>query len=118
MLITRSKSLEEATKLLLQLCPGVFAITLGKDGTLLGLAGKTLTISSIPIKPTDTTGAGDAFVGAVLFQLDQLQVENLNDLYPEKWTNIIQNANKAGARTCEYMGAMEAFRHLSSDIFN
>ena len=30
----------------------------------------------------------------------------------------IYNGNKAGARTCEYMGAMEAFKHLSSDIFS
>jgi len=34
------------------------------------------------------------------------------------WEQIIENANKAGARTCEYMGAMEAFKHLSGDIFS
>ncbi len=34
------------------------------------------------------------------------------------WKNIITNANKAGARTCEYMGAMEAFKHLSAQIFD
>jgi len=28
------------------------------------------------------------------------------------------NANKAGARTCEYMGAMEAFKHLNKEIFD
>jgi hypothetical protein len=33
------------------------------------------------------------------------------------WRRIVNNANKAGARTCEYMGAMEAFRHLSNQIF-
>jgi fructokinase len=36
----------------------------------------------------------------------------------EHWNKIIQNANKAGARTCEYMGAMEAFKHLNNSIFN
>jgi fructokinase len=36
----------------------------------------------------------------------------------EKWRTMIANANKAGARTCEYMGAMEAFKHLNNSIFN
>ncbi|MHA8058437.1 carbohydrate kinase family protein [Aquirufa nivalisilvae] len=118
MLITRTPTLTKATEKLLQICPGIFAITLGKEGTLLGLTGKTITISSIPIQPTDTTGAGDAFVGAVLYQLDQYPSKDLIQLSIDEWTKIIQNANKAGARTCEYMGAMEAFRHLNSAIFN
>ena len=33
------------------------------------------------------------------------------------WQQLVYNANKAGARTCEYMGAMEAFKHLSNTIF-
>jgi fructokinase len=35
-----------------------------------------------------------------------------------QWRQIIANANKAGARTCEYMGAMEAFKHLNNNIFD
>ena len=117
MLITGKNSLEEAAENLLANIPGVFTITLGKDGTLLGLDGKTYIIPSIQIKPTDTTGAGDAFVGAVLYQLDEAHLNPAN-LDFEAWNKIIQNANKAGARTCEYMGAMEAFKHLNNSIFN
>lgn len=117
MLITGKNSLEEAAENLLANIPGVFTITLGKDGTLLGLDGKTYIIPSIQIKPTDTTGAGDAFVGAVLYQLDEAHL-NPAKLDFEAWNKIIQNANKAGARTCEYMGAMEAFKHLNNSIFN
>ncbi len=117
MLITGKNSLEAAAENLLNNIPGVFTITLGKDGTLLGLGGKTYIIPSIAIKPTDTTGAGDAFVGAVLYQLDEASL-NPSNLGYEGWNKIIQNANKAGARTCEYMGAMEAFKHLNNSIFN
>jgi len=116
-LITRSSTLEEAVKSLLHMCRGVFAITLGKDGTLLGYQGKTMIIPSIPIQPVDTTGAGDAFVGAILYQLDQLG-QKIEEISVSKWESLVQNANKAGARTCEFMGAMEAFKHLNQSIFN
>lgn len=116
-LITRSSTLEEAVKSLLHMCQGIFAITLGKEGTLLGYQGITLIVPSIPIQPVDTTGAGDAFVGAMLYQLDQLG-QKIEEISVAKWESLVKNANKAGARTCEFMGAMEAFKHLNQSIFN
>ena len=118
MLITGKFSVKDAAEVLLQKTNAVFAITLGKEGTLLGVNNETEIISSIQVKPVDTTGAGDAFVGAVLYQLNNKSLYEIQALTKEEWKHIIHNANKAGARTCEYMGAMEAFKHLSSDIFN
>lgn len=117
MLITGAHAVEDAATILLEKTNAVFAITLGKEGTLLGMNGKTEIISSIQIKPVDTTGAGDAFVGAVLYQLSNKPLNEILQLSIIDWRKIIQNANKAGARTCEYLGAMEAFKHLSKNIF-
>ena len=117
MLLTNTATLEDATAFLLKETSGVFTITLGKDGTLLGLNGKQYIIESIPVKPVDTTGAGDAFVGAVLYQLSHLNDTTIQQLSLDEWNKIILNANKAGARTCEYMGAMEAFKFLNNQIF-
>lgn len=114
LLLTGAATLEEAAQQFLEKTKAVFAITLGKEGTLLGRDGKTSIIGSIAVKPVDTTGAGDAFVGAVLYQLTR---HGGAELSQEEWNKVIVNANKAGARTCEYLGAMEAFSHLSSDIF-
>jgi len=118
MLITGKYSLEEAAKCFFENTSAVFAITLGKDGTLLGWNNKTSTIPSIAIQPVDTTGAGDAFVGAVLYQLAQYTTTEIKQMKEEDWKGIFLKANKAGARTCEYMGAMEAFRHLHKDLLN
>ena len=118
MLITGCATVDDAASLLLEKTTAIFAITLGKDGTMLGINGKTMIIESIPIKPVDTTGAGDAFVGAVLFQLSFKSFEEIESLSDLEWEKIIYNGNKAGGRTCEYLGAMEAFKHLSNDIFN
>ncbi len=117
LLITGSNNLSDAAAILLKKTKAVFAITLGKEGTMLGINGKTMIIDSIPVKPVDTTGAGDAFVGALLYQLNERTVAEIRSLPEGNWKKIIQNGNKAGARTCEYLGAMEAFKHLSSDIF-
>lgn len=117
MLLTGAFSVKDAAALLLKKTNAVFAITIGKEGTLLGLNGETYTVPSIEIKATDTTGAGDAFVGAVLYQLSGMSKTAMRELSKEQWGHIIYNANKAGARTCEHMGAMEAFKYLSNDIF-
>ncbi len=118
MLLTVTTTLDDAVKIFLQKTKAVFTVTLGKDGTLLGMNGNTVIIPSIAVKPVDTTGAGDAFVGAVLFQLDKLFAGGNNSPVANEWQHLVANANKAGARTCEYMGAMEAFKHLNNTIFN
>ena len=118
LLITGKPTIDEAAKVFFDKSSAVFAITLGKEGTLLGFENTITIIPSIAIQPVDTTGAGDAFVGAVLYQLSHLDTSALKTLNKENWITIFSKANKAGARTCEYMGAMEAFKHLSNDILN
>lgn len=117
LLLTGKETVSDAANDFLQKTNAVFAITLGKEGTLLGQDETTQIIESIPITPVDTTGAGDAFVGAVLYQLSGYSFDEIQTLKMEDWKKVIINANKAGARTCEYLGAMEAFKHLSNDIF-
>ena len=118
MLITKANTIAYAAAMLLEKTTANFAITIGAEGTLFGYKNTTTIIPSIKISPIDTTGAGDAFVGALLFQLSKMSAIEIENLSLEQWINIIANANKAGARTCEYLGAMEAFKHLNSEIFS
>jgi len=118
MLITGCDTVQHAAAALRKKSQAIFAITLGKEGTLLSVGEHLEMIGSIAITPVDATGAGDAFVGAVLFQLIASNPEALKQIDLDTWKKIIANANKAGARTCEYMGAMEAFKHLNNSIFN
>jgi fructokinase len=118
LLITKAITVADAAVILLEKTTANFAITIGAEGTLFGHNNTTTIIPSIKISPIDTTGAGDAFVGALLFQLSKKSTIEIESLSLEQWTNIITNANKAGARTCEYLGAMEAFKHLNKEIFN
>lgn len=118
LLITGTDTVALAAAALRKKTKAVFTITLGKEGTLLCMSDTLEIIKSIPIQAVDATGAGDAFVGAVLYQLNKRSVKDINLVSIEDWKTIISNANKAGARTCEYMGAMEAFKHLNNSIFD
>ncbi len=117
MLLTNTTTVDSAVEVLQKKSSAIFAITLGKEGTLLSINQQTYLIKSISIKPIDTTGAGDAFVGAVLYQLSTKKREEINLMSITDWKKIIENGNKAGARTCEFLGAMEAFKHLNNSIF-
>ena len=118
MLITGCDSVQHAAAALRKKSKAVFAITMGKEGTLLSMGDHLEMIGSIAITPVDATGAGDAFVGGVLFQLINSNPSLLEQIDLDHWRKMISNANKAGARTCEFMGAMEAFKHLNKSIFN
>lgn len=118
MLITGSSSINDAARILSERSTATFTITLGKEGTLLMHQKNKTIVGSIAVKSIDSTGAGDAFVGAILYQLSNYSLQMIQAMSAEDWKNIIANGNKAGARTCEYMGAMEAFKHLSSQIFD
>jgi fructokinase len=118
MLLTQTASVQEASQQLAQRTAATFTITLGKEGTMLVHKGQSSVVPSMPVKAIDSTGAGDAFVGAVLYQLKDVTLTQINAMQEVGWQKIVANANKAGARTCEYMGAMEAFKQLSSSIFD
>lgn len=117
LLLTSRSELSDAISVLQQKTNAVFAVTIGKDGTLLRVGSQVVQVPSIPAQVTDTTGAGDAFTGAVLFQLQQ-GFSSIQQMQMSDWQQVVRNGNKAGAKTCEYMGAMEAFRYLSTSIFN
>ncbi len=117
MLISGCNNVADSVIELEKLTKAVICITIGKAGTLFCYQGVNEIIPSIPVQVVDTTGAGDAFVGAVLYQLSQKDEAEMKGLEKSDWEKIIKNANKAGARTCEYMGAMEAFIHLNNQIF-
>ncbi len=118
-LLTKCDELDDAIHSLKINTSSVFAVTLGSQGTALRYQDDILLIPSIQVPEVqDTTGAGDAFVGAVLSQLSQFTLQDMKNLDRDAWCKIVKNGNIAGAKTCEYMGAMEAFKQLSRDIFN
>lgn len=111
-IISKAEGLEEGVKTLHELGAKTVAVTLGSEGTYISNGKEARTIKSIKIKSIDSTGAGDAFVGAYLYKLSmndnpKAVLENIQEI--EKITSF---ANVVGALVCTKLGAIAALPNL------
>lgn len=112
--ITGISNVEEAARSLSKLGEKILLVTLGKKGTMVVYNDKIIIIDSIKINSVDSTGAGDAFVGALLYKIAS---SNKNILDSEnEFLDAVKFANVVGALTCTKMGAIEAIPHLKQAL--
>jgi len=79
----------------------LYVVTQGENGSLCYYNGKAYSCPSVKVSPLDTTGAGDAFYGAFLSEIE-------NKEYTEQvLTSALKKANKVGAEATLYYGALE-----------
>jgi pfkB domain protein len=84
--------------------PGrLLLVTLGSKGSYYRIDDREGRVETVPVKPVDTTGAGDAFYGAALAGLDG---KNLMELTDGELRRILQKANEAGAAATQHKGAL------------
>lgn len=104
-LLTDTQTLDDAFEKITALYPEkLIIVTLGKDGARYHLAGKKDIVAGKALKPVDTTGAGDAFVGGLLAGLSQ----HVNWKEISVLEQIIRQANACGALATTAKGAMSA----------
>ena len=82
----------------------LICVTLGSEGSLYKYNDLTNKVPSIKVNPVDTTGAGDAFFGALLYQLDG---HNLKDLTKEFLDYAFRFANITGSLNTLGYGAID-----------
>ena len=74
-------------------------ITLGSRGSECHYINKVYKADSIFVNPVDTTGAGDAFMGAMLYMLDTHKDMDLE--------HAMEIANQYAARSTLHLGAID-----------
>lgn len=111
-IITSEKDAETAARILNDMGAVFVLITLGGAGTILAFEGKTALIPSIPVKMVDATGAGDAFIGAVLAKIATNCVVP-HDVTLDMMANYVVFGNRVGAITVQSYGAIEAIPDLA-----
>lgn len=87
----------------------IVLITLGKEGSKLLYEGKSYYAPSIEVHPVDTTGAGDAFLGAFLSQYDG---KDIRVLKKEEIEKMLYFSNIAAAFNTTSFGAIDGLPSL------
>lgn len=105
-LLSGKENIYDACDILHEVGANIITITLGKEGTLVSVRENKAIVPSIKVKPVDTTGAGDAFIGCLLKQIADL--DNFHELENdfENLLKMVATANKAGALTTTNFGAI------------
>lgn len=99
-LISNMTDLESAANYIVGLGCENLIITLGKKGALLTTKEKQILIPTKEVKMVDATGAGDAFIGAVIAQVLNDDEKNIEE--------IVKTANLVGGITTTRIGALES----------
>lgn len=107
-LISGVNEIEQGVEALHHLGTDLVAVTLGKRGTMISNGRLKEVIPSIKVESIDSTGAGDAFVGAMLYQLarEEEPQQVINDF--QKIKEMTTFSNKVGAMVCTKLGAISA----------
>ncbi len=108
-LITGETDISQGAQQICALGAKYLAVTLGKEGTLLQSVEAQAVVGSIAIKQVDSTGAGDAFTGGLLYQI---QKAGTAELTFAKLVDFLAVANVVGALTCTKYGAIPALPTL------
>lgn len=106
--ITGNKSLEEGSQYISEKYGiHLILVTLGPDGCFYRLGSQTGRLNTYDVKTVDTTGAGDAFLGALLYQIIEKK-KALSDLNKSDIEQMIDFANAAGSIATMKKGAIPA----------
>lgn len=97
---------------LLEKGPRLVIITLGAHGALLMTARHLAEIPPLPVRSVDTTGAGDAFMGAILYKLVQQECNTPADialLTEHDLSNLGRFANVVAGLSVTRYGGISSF---------
>lgn len=107
-LLSGTSDLEVGAARLRGLGPAVVVVTQGAGGAFVQTAATSVHRPAYPVAAVDTTGAGDAFWGALLFRVRGLDTDSLRALSAAVWGDILAFANAAGSLTTTKPGAIPA----------
>ncbi|WHY94221.1 carbohydrate kinase [Neobacillus cucumis] len=110
--LTETSSLEDGLEKLSDLKIPFLLVTRGSKGTYAIRSGSGIFVPAVKVNAIDTTGAGDAFMAAILYGFHEKGIpENLSQV--EKYT---QFANEIAALSTTEIGALTALTNLQEKV--
>ena len=98
-LITNESDLARGSQALLEMGPSLVLVSLGAKGAYYRNAVGAGHLPTYDVPTVDTTGAGDAFMGAIHYQLRRKAAEDLRTLPAFELEEIVRFGNAAGSLT-------------------
>jgi Sugar kinases, ribokinase family len=111
-LVTQKSNVEEMAANLKERYDATIAITLGANGALLFNREWQIHVPAVKAEVVDTTGAGDAFIGALLYKLSLTgspKISVKNESFMEEAATF---AASIAAKVCSKYGALTALEEL------
>lgn len=107
-LLTEETDLTKGAQKLLSWGPCLVLVSLGAQGAFFYTEKAKGQVPAYQVKAVDITGAGDAFVGSMLFQLAGMSPEEIQNLSEAQLEEMVSFANGAGSLTTTKKGAIPA----------
>ncbi len=111
--ITGTADLEKGTEQLCRSGVSVIFVTMGGKGCFYRYSGGFGKVDGFKVDTVDTTGAGDAFLGAALYKILSIGWENISKLDAAGFEAIVRFANAAGALATTKKGAIPAMPDIN-----
>jgi fructokinase len=112
-LLTGETVLEKGAAFLAEQGPLIVLVSLGPNGAFYFCRGGCGTMPTYDVETIDTTGAGDAFLGAIHYKLRDKTKEDLTEISRKELEDIVDFANAAGSLTTIKKGAIPAMPSLA-----
>jgi len=96
--------------------PRLVIITLGAEGAFLMTAHEQVEVYATPVQAVDTTGAGDAFMGAILNGLVEQGCStpaDLSQLSEDELRNLGSFANRVAGLSCTRFGGISSLPFIN-----
>jgi len=103
-LITGESALDKAAEKIISRGPELVLVSCGPKGAYFYYRGKTGILNTYDTVRVDTTGAGDCFMGAVLYKI--IRRKNIENFSHDELLDIIDFANAAGAVSISKRGGV------------
>jgi len=110
-LLTDCSNFRDGCHRLHQLGVKLVFVTMGKDGCLVSHNGEQYVVPAYEIEAIDTTGAGDSFIGAILYQMSVNS--DIDALFKDQMADFVAFAQKVSSKVCTKIGAMSALPTLA-----
>ena len=111
-LLTGSEDLERGSQILEDMGIRLVVVTLGDRGAFYRWRGRTGLVPGVDVEAVDTNGAGDTFLGALLYRLTRRGDSPLEGLTVSELEEALDFSNRAAALTCTRPGAIPAMPTL------